>query len=166
MSFIDPELAVSSRWAAADIVELAVSDDERHWVPMGEGVWVRPLLFDTVNGAWSNVMRTETTGVITRHRHAAPVHGFVIDGSWHYLEHDWKATPGSYIYEPAGDTHSLHIDDAARSHTIFWITGTMASVDDKGELIGYADVFTRIEQARRHYEKVGLGAEYAESLIR
>ncbi len=166
MNFIDPELAVSSRWAAADIVELAVSDDERHWVPMGEGVWVRPLLFDTVNGAWSNVMRTETTGVITRHRHAAPVHGFVIDGSWHYLEHDWKATPGSYIYEPAGDTHSLHIDDAARSHTIFWITGTMASVDDKGELIGYADVFTRIEQARRHYEKVGLGAEYAETLIR
>jgi 2,4'-dihydroxyacetophenone dioxygenase len=166
MSFVDPELAVSSPWAADDLVETAISGDERLWVPMGPGVWVRPLLFDTAHGAWVNVMRTETTGVIARHRHAAPVHGYVLNGSWHYLEHDWKATPGSYVYEPAGDTHSLHIDDPGRGHTLFWISGTMASVDEKGELLAYADVFTRIEEARRHFEAVGLGAEYAEKLIR
>jgi len=166
MSVVDPELAVSSPWAPGDIVETAVSDDERLWIPMGKGVWVRPLMFDTAHGAWVNVMRTETTGIVARHRHASPVHGYVIDGSWHYLEHDWVASPGGYVYEPAGDTHSLHIDDAARGHTLFWISGAMISVDAAGELTAYADVFTRIEEARRHFESVGLGADYVERLIR
>jgi 2,4'-dihydroxyacetophenone dioxygenase len=166
MSVVDPELAVSSPWSADDLVETVLDPDERLWVPMGEGVWVRPLLFDTAHGAWVNVMRTETVGVIARHRHAAPVHGYVIDGSWHYLEQEWKAAPGKYVFEPAGDTHTLHIDDAARGHTMFWIAGAMTSVDEKGELTGYADVFTRIEEARRHFEAVGLGTDYVERLIR
>lgn len=166
MSVIDPELANSSPFAAEDLVERAIAGDERLWIPMGEGVWVRPLMFDTAHGAWVNVMRTETTGVVARHRHAAPVHGYVVDGSWHYLEHDWKATPGSYVYEPAGDTHSLCIDDPAPGHTLFWIAGAMTSVDEKGEVTAYADVFTRIEEARRHFDKVGLGAAAAERLIR
>jgi 2,4'-dihydroxyacetophenone dioxygenase len=166
MSYIDTEIAQSSPWAPEDIVEAAVSSDERLWVPMGEGVWVRPLMFDTAHGAWANVMRTETTGTIARHRHAAPVHGYVIDGRWHYLEHDWVAEPGSFVYEPAGDTHTLVIDDPARSHTFFWISGAMLSVDEQGEVLRYADVFTRIEEARRHFDDVGLGAEYAERLIR
>jgi len=141
----DAEIAKSSPWAAEDIVAEAISGDERLWV---------------------NVLRTETSGVISRHRHACPVHGYVIDGRWHYLEHDWVAEPGGYVYEPAGDTHTLVIDDAARGHTLFWIAGAMITVDDEGHLLGYADVFTRIEEARRHFESVGLGADYVERLIR
>jgi hypothetical protein len=166
MATADAEIAKSSRWAASDIVEEAISGDERLWVPMGAGFWVRPLMFDTAHGAWANVLRTETSGVISRHRHACPVHGYVIDGRWHYLEHDWVAEPGGYVYEPAGDTHTLVIDDDSRGHTLFWIAGAMITVDDEGHLLGYADVFTRIEEARRHFESVGLGASYVERLIR
>ncbi|MCW3027857.1 MAG: cupin 2 protein [Solirubrobacterales bacterium] len=162
----DTELARSSPWSPPDIVAEAVSGDERLWVPMGEGFWVRPLMFDTLNGAWVNVMRTATSGVISRHRHPSPVHGYVIDGRWHYLEHDWVAEPGSYVFEPAGDTHTLVIDDPAVSHTLFWISGAMVNVDDEGRQLGYADVFTRIEEARRHFESVGLGADYVKQLIR
>jgi len=162
----DAEIARSSRWAADDIVEVAVSDDERFWIPMGEGIWVRPLMFDTAHGAWTNVMRTETSGIVSRHRHASPVHGYVIDGRWHYLEHDWVAEPGGYVYEPAGDTHTLVIDDPAPGHTLFWISGAMLHVAEDGEILGYADVFSRIEEARRHFESVGLGGDYVERLIR
>jgi 2,4'-dihydroxyacetophenone dioxygenase len=162
----NPELAKSSPWSPGDIVAQAISDDERLWIPMGDGFWVRPLLFDTTNGAWVNVMRTATSGVISRHRHPSPVHGFVIDGSWHYLEHDWVAEAGAYVYEPAGDTHTLVIDDPAVSHTLFWISGAMIHVDEEGRQLGYADVFTRIEEARRHFEAVGLGGDYVKQLIR
>ena len=51
------------------------------------------------------------SGVLSRHRHPAPVHGFVLKGSWHYLEHDWVATEGSYVFEPPGETHTLVVDD-------------------------------------------------------
>jgi 2,4'-dihydroxyacetophenone dioxygenase len=162
----NPELARSSPWSLPDLILEAVPEDERLWVPMGEGVWVRPLMFDTAAGAWVNVMRTERAGVISRHRHACPVHGYVLDGSWRYLEQDWVARPGSYLYEPAGDTHTLCIEEPGVGHTLFWIGGAMLNVDDDGRLLGYADVFTRIAEARRHYEAVGLGAELVDQMIR
>ena len=30
--------------------------------------------------------------------------GFVLESHWHYLEHDWVAEEGGYVYEP---THTL-----------------------------------------------------------
>ncbi len=43
-----------SRWSPAEIVEQALCDDPREWVPAAmDGVWMRPLLFDTVRGRGS-----------------------------------------------------------------------------------------------------------------
>lgn len=38
--------------------------------------------------------------------------------------------------------------------------------DEASQLTAYADVFTRIEQASRHFSAVGLGAEYVRKFIR
>jgi 2,4'-dihydroxyacetophenone dioxygenase len=155
-----------SIWSPKEIVERAVSVDEREWVPTTvEGVAVRPLLFDTIQGAWVNVTRLRRSGLITRHAHPCPVHGYVISGSWKYEERDWVAAEGSYVFEPPGDIHTL-IGDGAESLTMFWITGTLIEMDETGNVLGYADVFTRIEQASRHYESVGLGADYVKKFIR
>jgi hypothetical protein len=42
-------------------------------------------------------------GLLSRHRHPGPVHGFVLKGDWKYLEHEWTASQGSYIFEPPGE---------------------------------------------------------------
>lgn len=155
-----------SEWAPTELVAEAVSGDEREWVPTAmAGVWMRPLLFDTVRGAWTNVVRMRTEGFVSRHAHPAPVHGFVISGSWRYAERDWVATKGSYVYEPPGDVHTL-MADAGESLTLFWISSALIELDETGNTIGYADVFTRIEQASRHFEAVGLGADYVRRYIR
>jgi hypothetical protein len=39
-------------------------------------------------------------------------------------------------------------------------------VDPDGNAVGYEDVFTKIEAAQRHYNKIGLGAEYVKQFIR
>jgi len=39
-------------------------------------------------------------------------------------------------------------------------------VDEKGEMVGYEDVFNKIELCRRHYERYGLGADYVNPFIR
>lgn len=31
---------------------------------------------------------------------------YTISGSWRYLEHDWVATAGSFVYETAGSQHT------------------------------------------------------------
>jgi hypothetical protein len=42
----------------------------------------------------------------------------------------------------------------------------MCYVDPYGEVLGYEDVFTKIDLCRTHYEKVGLGADYVDQFIR
>lgn len=155
----------SSRWSPQEIVAIASCEDEREWVPAAmPGVWMRPMLFDTVRGAWVNVTRLRTEGFISRHAHPAPVHGLVLSGKWHYAEREWVASAGSYVFEPPGDVHTLMADGP--SETVFWITGTLVELDEDGRTTGYADVFTRIQQAAAHFEKVGLGADHVEQYIR
>lgn len=150
-----------------DIAVQALTDDERVWVPLHKNVWLRPLLLNTVEGYWVSLLRVRESGVVSVHRHPAPVHGYVIKGKWRYLEHDWVATEGSYVFEPPGETHTLVIDDDVEEMiTWFLVNGAMLYMDDNAKLTGYADVFQRIELCREHYIKVGLGADYVNQFIR
>ena len=114
-----------------------------------------------------NLLKVKQAGVLSRHRHAQPVHGWVIKGKWHYLEHDWVATEGSYVFEPPGETHTLVVPEGVDEMiTFFQVNGVMIYVDPMGETLGYEDVFTKIDMCRRHYESVGLGADYVQRYIR
>lgn len=149
------------------VVPKAIPDDERVWVPQAEGVFFRPLCLNISQGYWMNMLRVTRAGVLSRHRHPNPVHGYVIKGRWHYLEHDWVATEGSYVYEPPGETHTLVVpDDVEEMITYFQVNGVMYYVDPYGKHLGYEDVFTKIDMCRKHYTKVGLGSDYVNQFIR
>ncbi len=153
--------------ATADFVTTAIPDDERLWVPQAENVWFRPLLLNRVNGEWVNLLRVRKSGVLSRHRHPAPVHGYVIQGSWRYLEHDWIARPGSYVFEPPGDVHTLVNEEGTEEMiTLFHISGALIYLDEKGETVGYDDVHTKIAMCREHFATVGLGADYVTRFVR
>src|SRR3546814_3359984 len=72
--------------ARPELVWQAVPDDDRLWVPQAERVFFRPLMFDTVGGGWCNLLRVTRSGVLSRHRHPGPVHGFVIRSEEHTSE--------------------------------------------------------------------------------
>ena len=149
------------------VVNSVLPEDERVWVPQAENVWFRPLCLSTRQGYWVNLLRVRKSGILSRHRHPAPVHGFVIEGKWHYLEHDWVATQGSYVFEPPGETHTLTVPaDVPQMITLFHITGAMIYVDEQGKVTSYEDVFTKIEMCRKHYISCGLGADYIDQFIR
>ena len=67
------------------------------------------LLLNTLQGQWCNLLRVRRAGILSRHLHPAPVHGYVIKGKWYYLEHDWVAETGSYVFEPPGEIHTLTV---------------------------------------------------------
>ena len=141
--------------------------DQRLWIPLSDTVSFRPVHFNVSQGFYAHVMRVTKGGVLSRHRHAGGVHALVLKGRWHYLEHDWVAEEGSYAFEPPGETHTLVVpDDCAEMITFFIIHGSLMYVDPDGRATGYDDVFTRLAIARAHYEKVGLGADYANTLMR
>jgi len=153
-------------YGIADFVTQAVPDDERLWVPQAPNVWFRPLLLNTTEGEWVNLLRVRRSGVLSRHRHPAPVHGYVIKGSWRYLEHDWRATAGMYVFEPPGEVHTLVCDANDEMITLFNVRGALIYFDDALKPCGFDDVHTKIDLCRQHYQAVGLGAEYVEQFIR
>lgn len=153
----------------AEIAVQAIPDDERVWVPQAPDVWFRPLLLNTVTGSWCNLLRVRKSGVLSKHIHPSWVTGYVIKGAWRYLEHDWIAKAGSFVYEPPGEIHTLVVDDVVGENemiTQFNIHGAMIYLDDNGKTTGYEDVFTKIEMCRKHYIEVGLGSAYIDQFIR
>lgn len=109
------------------------------------------------------------SGVLSRHIHPSWVTGMVLKGSWRYLEHDWMAEEGSFVYEPPGEIHTLVVDEqvgAQEMITFFNIHGAMVYVDEAGKFTGYEDVFTKIEMCRKHYVAVGLGKEFVDQYLR
>jgi hypothetical protein len=146
---------------------LADDVDERLWVPQGPSVSFRPLLLSVSQGYFVNVLRVRRSGILSRHRHAGPVHATTLRGRWHYLEHDWWADEGGYTFEPPGDIHTLEVPDGvAEMRTLFHVTGAYIYVDPDGVPVGIEDVFSKIVNARRHYEAVGLGASYVDRFVR
>ncbi|PWJ13289.1 2,4'-dihydroxyacetophenone dioxygenase family protein [Jannaschia seohaensis] len=149
------------------VIPDAIPEDERIWVPQTETVSFRPLCLNRSQGYWMNLLRVRQSGVLSRHRHPQPVHGFVLKGRWHYLEHDWTAEAGSYVMESPGETHTLVVpDDVDEMITMFQVNGVMLYVDPWGKTMGYEDVFTKIEMCRKHYASVGLGADYVDRFVR
>lgn len=156
--------------AAARVPDLATSvipEDERLWVPQAENVWFRPLLLDTVSGMWTNLLRVRKKGVISRHCHPAPVHGLVMKGAWRYLEHNWVARAGMYVFEPPGEVHTLVLDgDGEEMITFFHVSGALIYYDERDTPCGHDDVHTKIGMCRRHFDRVGLGDDFVRQFIR
>lgn len=149
------------------VVPKAIPEDERIWVPQADNVWFRPLCLNRSQGYWMNLLRVRKSGVLSRHRHPQAVHGLVLRGRWRYLEHDWVAEEGSYVFEPPGETHTLYVpEDVEEMITMFQVNGIMYYVDPWGAAMGYEDVFTKIDMCRKHYEAVGLGASFTDQFIR
>ena len=125
----------------------AIDSDKIPWVPQGERVWFKPLRFDLVNGRWINLLKVAGGGKVNRHRHSSgQVLGYCIEGSWRYLERDWVARPGTLVYEPPGDIHTLVVDGAEGMQTLFILEGVIQYLDDDDNIIYQDDVFTKMER--------------------
>ena len=49
----------------------------------------------------------KAAGLVNRHYHPHQVFALTISGKWGYLEHDWTATAGDFVYETPGEGHTL-----------------------------------------------------------
>jgi 2,4'-dihydroxyacetophenone dioxygenase len=145
----------------------AATDDERFYVPLTETVSTRPLWISIQQNRWCDILVAERAGLVNRHYHPHQVFAYTISGKWGYLEYDWVAGPGDFVYETPGGSHTLvayESDEPMRVH--FNVTGPLLWLDENGESAGLFDVFDYIAAAKEHYDKVGIGADYIDRLMR
>jgi quercetin dioxygenase-like cupin family protein len=146
---------------------LELDGNEEEWVPQAPDVAFKPVILNVTAGYYVNLLRVRASGVLSRHRHSGPVHALTLRGEWRYLEHDWMAKAGDYVFEPPGETHTLVVPDhVPEMVTLFHVSGGYVYVDPTGTALGYEDVFTKLDNALAHYERLGMRAEFMNRYVR
>jgi quercetin dioxygenase-like cupin family protein len=115
-------------------------EEELPFVDLGEGVLLQLLQVDLASGVWIVRNRFAPDTTIQRHKHTGHVYAFTQRGRWHYLESPEAVNvPGSYLYEPAGSVHTLHVpaDNEGETDVWFAIHGANLNLrdDDSVELV-------------------------------
>ena len=145
-------------------------DEGPHWVPYADGVWIQPCHFNVTSGGFSVLLKGLPGAMLGTHYHVGTVRGYTMRGHWRYLEHDWVAKPGTYIYEPAGEAHTLVITDDSPEPALilFIVEGGLIYLDKavNGGFAAYEDGFTALELTRKYYREAGLDERALDLLIR
>ena len=93
------------------------------FVDLGDTGLLQLLQVDLANGVWVVRNRFNPGGTVQTHKHTGHVYAFTQSGSWHYLESPEAVNvAGSYLYEPAGSTHTLHVPASNTEVTDVWFT--------------------------------------------
>jgi quercetin dioxygenase-like cupin family protein len=116
--------------------------EELPFVDLGDGSTLQLLQVDLDQGLW--VIRTKFSPGMTvqTHKHTGAVYAFTMSGSWKYLEYpDDVNVAGSYLFEPAGSIHTLHVpeDNTELTDVFFAIHGANLNLDEAGNVTSVID---------------------------
>jgi len=122
-------------------------EEELPFVSYQEGVTFQLLQADIEAGLWVVRVRAQPGVTIQRHKHTGEVFAYTIAGSWKYLEYPEVNTAGSYLYEPAGSVHTLHVLKSNPGITDMWfaIRGANLNLDEQGNVETVLDAAAVLE---------------------
>lgn len=112
------------------------------FIDLGESGRLQLLQVDLAQGVWVLRNQFDPDTTVQTHKHTGHVYAFTRSGSWHYLESPEAAnTAGSYLYEPAGSTHTLHVPATNDGVTdvSFVIHGANLNLDAEGQVESVID---------------------------
>jgi hypothetical protein len=132
------------------------SEQESPWVAFGPNAAIRHLAFDVRHNIFSNVLWVKSKGVIGTHKHRGTVVMMCLEGSVRYLEYDWVAHPGDFIYETPGLTHTLVSDDPKGVKLFGWLQGPIEFYDERGNFVETLDVWWFINHYETHCREHGV----------
>lgn len=93
-----------------DTVDTALIDVEAlpwmPFVPYSDKFFLKLIKVDPISGQWNALLKVPPHSELPLHHHAGTVMVWTIAGRWKYIEHDWTAGPGSFVYETAGSRHT------------------------------------------------------------
>jgi quercetin dioxygenase-like cupin family protein len=137
-----------------------VGEDQVPWVPniAYPGTWMRLLQADTAAGVYAMAGKLPPGLAVGTHRHTGAVHMFTLSGAWRYLEHEYVNRAGSYLYEPPGSVHTLHVpaDNTVLTETLTIVYGTTEYLDEHGDIIAVSDAAAALRGYFESCEAAGI----------
>ncbi len=136
------------------------------FVPLGDGSTMQLLQVDVEQGLWVVRTRFAPGMTVDTHKHTGSVLAFTLSGSWKYLEYpDDVNRAGSYLFEPAGSIHTLHVpaDNDEITDVFFAINGANLNLDADGNVTtvidagGIRDFYLAMCEAEGHGRPAVIG---------
>ena len=130
--------------------------DELPFVEVGGGNKMKVIKVDVAEGLWIVENIFQTGYAVQTHRHTGPVYGYTVSGAWRYREYEYVNRAGSFLFEPAGSTHTLEcIEDDTR--VWFQMYGVNLNLDADGNLDSVSDGAQSLSVYLQLCEAQGLG---------
>jgi quercetin dioxygenase-like cupin family protein len=116
-----------------------VHGEDVPWVWMGfenSGVEMKFLKRGRQDNVCTFMNRFAPGFMAPRHLHLGEVHAWTMQGRWRYLEYDWEALAGDYVYEPPDTIHTLYIPEDNKELTVvlFTVAKGMDLYDENDEV--------------------------------
>ena len=110
--------------------------DDLPFVDIGGGNMLKVIHVDERQGLWIIENIFQNGFEVQTHKHTGPVYGYTQSGAWKYKEYDYVNRAGSYLFEPAGSTHTLIVPDTNTEVTDVWfaIYGANLNLDADGNV--------------------------------
>lgn len=93
-----------------DTIDTALIDVESlPWIPFApysDTIFLKLIKVDPIRGEWTTLLKLPPNTELPMHHHSGSVMVWTVAGRWKYLEHDWVAGPGSFVFETAASRHT------------------------------------------------------------
>lgn len=128
-----------------------LNSEDMPWVEQAPGIEMKVLRISDDMGTWVVMNRLAPGTTLPTHRHSGCVTAYTVSGKWRYLEHDFIASSGSIVREPANSAHTLNVPDSGTEPAIvfFVIEGGLVHIGPDGSIWGISDAQT---EKARYYE--------------
>ena len=133
--------------------------DSLPWVPFtpySEKVGIKLLQVDPIRGEMVLLMRVPAGTYLGAHNHRGRVILYTISGGWRYMEHDWVARTGDFVYETAGSTHSFQGEPDADTTMFIIVDGSLEFLDQDGKIAAIEDWRSMLERLEAHCRAQGI----------
>lgn len=110
---------IPSGMAIKEALHIGIGD--LPFVDLQDGSHMQLLQVDLNQGLWVVRMRFKPGCTLPKHKHTGPVFAVTAQGRWKYLEYPTVVNEaGSYLFEPAGSIHTLHVLADQAEDTVVW----------------------------------------------
>ena len=107
--------------------------DDLPYIDIGDGSKLRVLQVKPKEGLWIVENIFQAGYEVPTHKHTGPVYAYTTSGAWKYKEYGYVNRAGSFLFEPAGSTHTLQcIEDD--THVWFQMYGSNLNLDADGNV--------------------------------
>jgi len=119
------------------------------WMPFApytDKAFLKLLKVEPISGTFVTLLKAPGDLVLPKHHHCGTVMVYTVKGKWKYLEHDWTAVAGSFVYETAATSHTPVGAGAGEIITLNIQVGDSLYLDDKDAVVAIENWKTALDR--------------------